>query len=436
MSELLRVDKRKMMKEILKKIHEGEDVERLKEEFEDLLKSISPLEIPVIEQELVREGISPRDIARLCDLHVELLRGKIERNVDLSGLVPGHPLHTLVLENERIVKDAETLSLYSGALKNSKGEIRKSIYEGLISLLREMRMIGRTHYSKEEMLIFPYLERRGITAVPTVLWTKHDEIRAKISGVLKHFEYSKVEENPDLFEKHTRELSSMLVDMVYRENNIFYPTVRFLMSEGEWLAVKLQEDEYGHYKVKPGSEWRPSSKPIYPYEVKEELSAEALLELPPEVRRVLKDEDIKPDEHEFVRDGDLELENGYLNLKELNALLNTLPVDVTFVDSEDRVRYFSGGKRIFNRSRNILGRPVQLCHPPKSVHIVNRILEAFKKGEKESAEFWIDVSGRKIYIRYLPVRDEEGNYLGTLEVTQDITDLQNLRGEKRLLDWE
>jgi DUF438 domain-containing protein len=190
MSELLKTkeEKKKIMKELLLRIHEGEDVEKLKKEFKSILMRISPIEIPIIEQELVRDGISPKEIAKLCDLHVELLRGNIERNVDLSGLVPGHPLHTLLKENEAIVKDAEMLSLYSGALKNTKGDQWGKLLDGLKDLLFEMRMIGATHYNREEMLIFPYIERRGITAVPTVLWTKHDEIRAKISGMIKLFQ--------------------------------------------------------------------------------------------------------------------------------------------------------------------------------------------------------------------------------------------------------
>ncbi len=441
MSELLvdREEKKRVMKELLLRIHRGEDVEKLKKEFKKILMLISPVEIPIIEQELVKDGISPKEIAKLCDLHVELLRGSIERNVNLSGLVPGHPVHTLLEENKRIVKDAEMLSLYSGSLKSSKDRIWEDLFEGLRELVLQLRAVGPTHYSREEMLIFPYIERRGITAVPTVLWTKHDEIRAKISGMIKLL--GKVEEMgrekfSELFSQHASELASMLIDMVYRENNIFYPTVRVLLSDGEWLAVKLQEGEYGYYKIKPGNEWKPKVKPIYPYEIEGKLDAETIVKLPPEVRKAVEEEEVEPDEYEVVREGDIEIENGFLKPEEIEAIFRTLPVDVTFVDSEDRVRFFSGGDRIFQRSRNIIGRPVQLCHPPKSVHIVNEILKSFKEGKRDKAEFWIDFKGRKILIRYFPVRDREGNYLGTLEVTQDITDIKKIEGEKRLLDWD
>lgn len=134
---------------------------------------------------------------------------------------------------------------------------------------------------------------------------------------------------------------------------------------------------------------------------------------------------------------ELIFENGSLLKEEVEALLESLPVDLTFVDKYDTVRYFNKSQsRIFKRSKAVIGRKVQQCHPQKSIHIVNRILEAFKKGERDSAEFWIKLNERLIYIRYFAVRDREGRYLGTLEVTQDITKIKKIEGEKRILDWK
>jgi len=124
-----------------------------------------------------------------------------------------------------------------------------------------------------------------------------------------------------------------------------------------------------------------------------------------------------------------------LSYEVIEALLDALPVDITFVDADDRVQYFNKeGKRIFARSRKIIGIKVQKCHPQKSIHVVNQILQDFRNNKRDSANFWIDLKGRKIYIRYFAVRDKEGKYLGCLEVTQDITDIQKITGEKRLLD--
>ena len=133
----------------------------------------------------------------------------------------------------------------------------------------------------------------------------------------------------------------------------------------------------------------------------------------------------------------LRFEAGTLSKDELEAILNTLPADITFVDKEDTVRYFSKSeKRIFVRTKAIIGRKVQKCHPQKSIHIVNKILDSFKSGKKDVAEFWIQKDNRLVHIRYFPVRNKDGKYLGTIEVTQDITDLKKIEGEKRLLDWK
>jgi len=137
--------------------------------------------------------------------------------------------------------------------------------------------------------------------------------------------------------------------------------------------------------------------------------------------------------------GRIPLEKGSLTREEISAIFNTLPFDLTFVDSENSVKYFNNPyarERIFARTEAVIGRKVQNCHPRKSIHAVNKILEAFKNGERDVAEFWINHRGRLIYIRYFAVRDRSGRYLGTLEVTQDITDLKKIEGERRLLNWK
>jgi PAS domain S-box-containing protein len=133
----------------------------------------------------------------------------------------------------------------------------------------------------------------------------------------------------------------------------------------------------------------------------------------------------------------LQFGTGSLSKEEVGAVLDSLPVDISFVDREDRVKYFNKAeKRIFARTKAVIGRKVQLCHPQKSVHVVNKILEAFKTGKKDVAEFWINMNNRLIHIRYFAVKDKDGEYLGTMEVTQDITDIKKIEGQKRLLDWK
>ncbi len=444
MTELLKTReyKKEQLKKLLLRIHEGEDVNRLKEEFRQVLSGISPLEIPLIEQELVKEGVSAKDIAKMCDLHVELFREAVAGTEELEekDLPDGHPLKTLYLENKEIMKDAEMLNLYAKTMASTRDERMKGEILGVLEeIVNNLRKVGFTHYNREEMLTFPYIERRGLTAIATVLWTKHDEIRFMVkylAELMRKRAEMPGEEFVKRFKAKAGEAAFALSDMVFRENNIYYPTLKALLTEGEWKAIRMQEEEIGFYKVKP-SAWDPGEdvKPLHPWEIDPTLSAEQLLSLPKEVQKALRGQVLEFDASDVKREGDIALDVGYLSVEELNAIFKHLPVDVTFIDKDDRVRFFSGGDRIFTRTPSVIGRPVQLCHPPKSVHIVNRILRAFKEGRRDSAEFWIQMGGKFIYIKYIPVRDEKGTYLGTLEITQEISRIKSLEGEKRLLDW-
>jgi len=414
MSELL--GKKERLKRALKELHKGRNVEEVKKEIKDLLSSISPMEIPLIEQELMHEGISIEEIARMCDLHVELFREDVENKEE--KLPEGHPLHTLYKENEEITKDAEKLALYAKALDMEK----------MKEIAKELRKIGFTHYDREETLIFPYLERRGITAVPSTLWRKHDEIRIKLRQLLQFIEKGL----NDRAREKAMEVSQLLIDMVFRENNILYPALQTLLTEGEWAAIKQQESIFGFYKVKP-EEWKSDANPLHPYEIYEELTEEQLQQLPEEIKMMMKS--AKADTSKIERKGDIKLDTGYMLPEEINALFKNMPFGITFIDKNDRVRFFSG-HRIFRRTASVLGRPVQLCHPPKSVHIVEKILKAFKDGSRNKADFWIKMGDKFVYILYIPVRDANGKYLGTLEIEQDITELRKLEGEKKILDWK
>ena len=444
MTELLnnREYKKEQLKKLLLRIHEGEDVNKLKEEFRRVLSGISPLEIPIIEQELVKEGISAKDIAKMCDLHVELFREAVAGTEELEekDLPDGHPLKTLYLENKEIMKDAEMLNLYARTLATTKDErMREEILGVLEEIVGNLRKVGFTHYNREEMLTFPYIERRGLTAIATVLWTKHDEIRfmvKRLAELLRKKDEMPWEEFVERFKEKAGEASFALSDMVFRENNIYYPTLKALLSDGEWKAIRMQEDEIGYYKINPPA-WDPGEdvKPLHPWEINPELSVEELLNLPKEVQQALRGQPLEFDKTELKRDGDIDLGTGFVSLEELKAIFEALPVDVTFIDRDDRVRFFSPGERIFARTPSVLGRPVQLCHPPKSVHIVNKILKAFKEGRKKEATFWLRLGPKYVYIKYVPLFDKEGNYLGTLEMTMDIEPYKRIEGEKRLLDW-
>ena len=211
--------------------------------------------------------------------------------------------------------------------------------------------------------------------------------------------------------------------------------MKTILREGEWVAIKEQEDVFGYYKIKPSASWKSNEKPIQPYQVDKRITEEDIPKLPDEIKKHLTEKNLYIDKYETIRKGDIKLDKGYLLPSEINAIFKTLPFGISFIDKNDRVRFFSGGKRSFSRTESIIGRPVQLCHPPKSVNIVNKILKAFKEGKRDIADFWIKAGDSFIYIQYIPVSNEGGKYIGTLEVEQNITNLKKLEGEKRILDW-
>ena len=430
-----REEKKKIIKELLKKIQQTGEIGELKEEFKDLLDSISPLEIPMVEQEMMKEGVEAEEIARMCDIHVELFRESVQDKFNLDRLDDGHPIKNLYLENEEITKSAEKLVLRvkdfgSGTPGGKKfGELGK--------LVGKLHRVGRTHYTREEMLLFPYLERRGITSVPEVLWRKHDENRENVKKLLELMDRNSWEGKPpvsDILET-ANEVSQGLIDMVFRENNILYPTVQELLSEGEWLVIHEQSAQIGYFEIEP-EEWVTDVEPKQPYDITGEIGKEQVERLPGEIKGMVDVSSLRADNYNPIREDDEHLDFGFLNSGEINEIFHTLPVDVTFIDSNDRVRYFSGGERIFPRTKTVIGRPVQNCHPPDSVNVVNSILDAFKNDEKEKAEFWIKAGPKFVHIRYFPVRNSKGDYLGTVEITQDVKEIRELEGERRLLDWD
>ncbi len=261
------------------------------------------------------------------------------------------------------------------------------------------------HYLREENVLFPYLEKHGITEPPAIMWMEHDRIRSLKKDLLNLIEGQDSppgKEESRLFETMARSLTETLAGHFQKENGILFPSALEVLSDDEWLAIRDQFDEIGYCSFTPDVPQPPVvGKPAPRTEEKNEVHFEA----------------------------------GSLSPREIEGIFNNLPVDITFVGKDDTVRYFSQTKdRIFVRSKAVIGRKVQNCHPQKSVHVVNKIVEDFKAKRRDSAAFWIDLNGRLVYIRYFPVWDKSGEYLGCIEVTQDITDIKTIEGERRLLD--
>jgi DUF438 domain-containing protein len=332
--------------------------------------------------------------------------------VDLSGakkIPAGHPVDLFIQENKAVNKViGKTKDLLHSLNKVPEGNFRNFTLV-LQSLFNELMDIDK-HYQRKEYLVFPYLEKNEITGPPKVMWGKHDEIRDQLKGciaLLKEEDLSKQDLSEALDLLYFPVLKA-LGDMIQKEEEILFPMCMDVITTDEWWNIHKQTLEFGFTLYDPDVEWKPDG---------------------------LEDE-IRDEEMAGQKGGSVTLPSGSFSVNELMAILNTAPVDMTFVDRNDRVKYFTqGDHRIFPRSRTIINRDVRLCHPPGSVHIVEKIIEDFKSGKESHAPFWIQMKGKFILIEYYALRDEKGEYLGTLEVSQDLTNARELQGERRILSY-
>ncbi len=372
-------DRKEKLKEIILALHkEGKDVSQAKKMFKESFEDVSGDEIATMEQELINEGsLTAEQITKLCNVHLDVFKESLPACP--AAETPGHPLYTYQEENQIALE----------LVKECKQKFRP------MKLIKLKQII--THYTRLENQLFPILEEKGFTGPSTVMWAKHDEIRAMVK------------------EKDTKKMDVLLNEiegMIDKEERILFPTALEKLTDEDWARVKHGEEEIGFsFGVKPGDEWKPIT--IVDIHKKKE---------PVEQKT----------KQEF-----LNLNTGKLTLEHINGIFMTLPIDMSFVNENDEVMYYSDTKeRIFPRSPAVIGRKVQNCHPAKSHHIVNRILEAFKVGEKDVAEFVIDLNGTWVQIRYFAIRSDSGKYLGCLEVSQDITNIRTIEKQRRLLDWE
>jgi DUF438 domain-containing protein len=402
MSEVInnREYRQKVLKELIMELHDGKPFDEVKSKFERIFSGVSAKEISELEQALIMEGMPVTEVQRLCDVHAAMFKGSIEeihRPTDPKD-IPGHPVNTFFNENRAIEK---LLDKIRKEMENFKHNDSKGNALKLVTLFNELWDIDK-HYSRKENLIFPYLEKYGITAPPKVMWGVDDEIRDLIKENKKMLlNYNG--EKDEIISK-IEETINKVAEMIFKEENILFPMTVDTFTEDEWIKIMQESDEIGYCLVEPIARWVPERVNV----VKEEK--------------------------EDIQKGYIKFETGFLSTKELSNILNTLPFDITFIDKDDVVKYFSQGKeRIFARTKAVIGRKVQNCHPPASVHIVEKMLSDFKSGKKDHEDFWIRMGNLYVYIRYFAVRDEKGEYLGTLEVTQNIKPIKELEGEKRLL---
>jgi len=409
MSELINNSRsrKEKLKEILLQIHHGGSTEAVQNELLLSLSQIPYGEVVEVEQELISEGLPEEEILDLCDAHSSVLEGR----VDLSALKPvaaGHPVDVFRKENEEIRKLTNSIFAFISEIRDEPSE---SISDKLIKLRGFFNTLYDVdkHYQRKEYLLFPYLEKMEITGPPKVMWGKHDEIRELIKGsieVLETIEMTK-EEFSAVAELVLEVAAEGAKQMITKEEEILFPMALDVLTEADWYEISKQSLEIGFCLFDPLVTWKP--------EWAEEQSI---------------NESQKSGSH-------IQLPSGSFSAEEIMTILNTLPVDITFVDKDDKVKYFSqSAERIFQRNRAILNRDVRHCHPPASAHIVDKIIDDFKSGRQNCAPFWINMGGKMIHIEYFALRNDKGEYLGTLEVSHNITPYRELEGEQRILSYK
>jgi len=407
-------EKQDELKRIIKELHEGVPAEKLQKKFRKLIKDTSPEEIADMENALIQEGFPPEEIQKLCDVHAQVFEKALSK-VGKPGKVPGHPIYTFMQENKEAKKNLKTISRLAKHLKKTSPSAEDiASFENEFSLLKEIEK----HYLRKENQLFSALEEKNFMGPSKVMWGKHDEIRKKIKKVES---FLKDKDWGNLISQF-KDLSSSIKKMIFLEEKILYPTSARKLSTIDWVKIKKGEGEIGYAWVTPSNLWDA--------ELAKKMEKDVAV---PEMNSVAE-----PDSRPKNSSADkIKLDEGALTGEQLNLMLKNLPFDITYVDEHDKVCFYSAtDDRIFPRSPAVIGREVQNCHPPKSLHVVNQIVQSFKDKKKDVAEFWIQKDKLFIHIRYFPVYDDRGFYKGVIEVSQEVSSIRALEGERRILNWQ
>jgi DUF438 domain-containing protein len=408
MSELInnREARIETLKGIIRHLHAGKPADEVRQQLKDLVGATDYSEVAAMEQQLIAEGMPVEEIASMCDLHSQVTRDVLVQ-LPARAVPPGHPIDTMRRENEALTEAIARLREAMSAVLQGPEEQWEAALLRWRQASNELHDVDK-HYQRKEHCFFPHLEAHGITGPSKVMWAKDDGVRALLKDLTRALRQTGATRQDWTVVAQTigAATAAAMEEMIYKETNILLPMCENAFTAEEWADIWLASPRYGWCLVEPRDAYRPPESVV-----------EKGLALP--------------------RNEGVQLPTGNLKLAQMVALFNILPVDLTFVDADDRVAFFSEGPdRVFARSRAILGRKVQHCHPPRSVDVVDRIISDFREGRQSVAEFWIEFHGRFVHIRYFAMRDEDGAYLGTLEVTQDLTRLRALSGERRLLEYD
>lgn len=427
MEKNIQTERIEKLKSYLKRLGEGESLEAVRKDFAEEFQGVEASEIMKAEEAILAEGTPIMEVQKLCDVHSALFHGttdysnKHEKSAALSQ-VKGHPLQTFTRENEALTKLIDRMKelLHDTDERTCSGSLPQ-----IAALLLKIREVA-VHYAKKGDLLYPHLNARyGIAGPSAVMWTADDEIRDELGALCKALQKEReaAERNATgSFQssqwdaKWLERLQKVLMraeEMIYKENHILFPNCAVNFTEEDWMGIYRDAKDYADCLGVHREVWE---------------EAENWLRKEKEAKKTVfkgaKDSQDSEGEEDRAgsnfSDGVIHMPGGHMTIRQLTALLNTIPLEISFIDAEDRNCYFNEGPKVFKRAQMALGRSVYTCHPPKVETMVRRIIGEFREGTLDRVPVWMDKGGRTMLVTYMAVRDESGEYMGTMELVQDM----------------
>lgn len=452
MEKNIQTDRIEKLKSYLKRLGEGESLEAVRKDFAEKFQGVEASEIMKAEEAILAEGTPITEVQKLCDVHSALFHGttdysnKHEKSAALSQ-VKGHPLQTFTQENEALTKLIDRMkellhdtdeTTGSGSRHADEKQTDTGNLPQIAALLLKIREVA-VHYAKKGDLLYPHLNARyGIAGPSAVMWTADDEIRDELGALCKALQKGRETAEQRATESKEREtagqnatgsfqssqwdakwlerLQKVLLraeEMIYKENHILFPNCAVNFTEEDWMGIYRDAKDYADCLGVHGEVWE---------------EAENWLRKEKEAKKTVfkgaKDSQASEGEEDRAgsnfSDGVIHMPGGHMTIRQLTALLNTIPLEISFIDAEDRNCYFNEGPKVFKRAQMALGRSVFTCHPPKVETMVRRIIGEFREGTLDRVPVWMDKGGRTMLVTYMAVRDESGEYMGTMELVQDM----------------
>lgn len=388
-----------LLKDLLDRLNKGEALDAVRTDFVREFQDVEASEIMKAEQQMIKEGMPVTEVQKLCDVHAALFHGNIrqerERMAEEYVKEVGHPLYTFTKENEalkKVIDEArEALS-------------RHEVDRKLLGRVRELAI----HYAKKGDLLYPHLKvRYGISGPSDVMWTVDDEIRDELAALSRKLQ----DENPESVlqgEKELQRFEEVLIraeEMIYKEEKILFPNCALNFTRDEWVQIYHDSKDYAPCFGVENAVWPEAAVDKNEGDFSRVVETAAKKDL----KRA-----VTPGDQEIVMAG------GHMTVAQLAAMLNTIPMEITFVDDQNINRFFNEGPKDFKRPKMAIDREVFSCHPPKIEAKVRMILNEFRAGTLDKVPVWMEKNGKTMLVTYMAVRDHDGNYIGTLELVQDM----------------